>query len=317
MSTMTTGTNSANLYYYYNKKLLTVFDQVLQMVPLGIKTAIPQGMGTLVKWLSYVRLNAATTPLVEGVPPTEENLTTFNITATVQQYGGWVKISDLLEQTAIDPVVDSALERLGKQGALTLDTLVLNELGSNLPNQFANNKPSLITTGSGDVLTSKEVLKAVVTLKKAFVYPHTGNDYVSVVHSACAGDMMNDTNIGSWVDLNKYIDPASKRPFNGELGKVFGCRVLESQNIQSTTTGTLGGATVYSNVVLGDECFGVVSLDKSNVQTFVKPQGSAGSADPINQVGTVGWKALGFAAKYLGGGSGPDRGIQIRAGSAY
>jgi len=314
---MTTSTNAANLYLYYVKKLLTVFDQTLQMVPLGLKTPMPRGFGTQVKWLSYVRLNAATTPLVEGVPPTEESLTTFNVTSNVQQYGGWVKISDLLEATAIDPVVNSALERLGKQGALTLDTLVLNELGANLPNQFANNKASLAQTGVNDVMTAKEILKAVVTLKKALVTPHTGNDYVSVVHVTSGGDMMNDTNIGSWVDLNKYIDPSAERPFNGEIGKVYGCRVLESQNIQSTTTGTLAGATVYANIVLGQECYGVVSLDSKNMQTFVKPQGSGGSADPINQVGTVGWKSLGFTAKYLGGGLGPERGVQVRAGSAY
>ena len=319
MATITTGSNPANLYLYYVKKLLKVFDQTLQMYDLGMKTPVPSGMGTQVKWLQYIRLAAATTPLVEGIPPTEQSLITQNVTATVQQYGGFVKISDLMETVSIDPIVNSALERLGKQASLTLDTLILTELGANLPNQFANNKISLATTGVNDVMTAKEILKAVVTLKKAFVTPHTGNDYVSVCHVTSSGDMMNDTNIGSWVDLNKYIDPESERPFNGEVGKVYGCRVMESQNITSTNVGTLAGATVYANIVLGEEPFGVVLLDGKSVQTFVKPTGTAGSADPINQIGTVGWKSLGFVAKYLGGGASgnPDRGIQVRAGSAY
>lgn len=324
MSTMTTGNNAANLYLYYVKKLLKVFDQTLQMYDLGVKTPMPQGFGTQAKWLQYVRLNAATTPLVEGVPPTETTLTTLNVVATVLQYGEFVKISDLLELTAIDPVVNSALDRLGRQASLTIDTLILNELGGSLPNQFANGKASLATTGVGDVMTAKEILKGVVTLKKNLITPHTGNDYVCVVSSPSAGDIMNDTNIGSWVDLNKYIpERGTDRPFNGELGKVYGCRILESQNIQSTTTGTLNGATVYANILLGEEPFGVVLLDGKSVQTFVKPTGSAGSADPINQVGTVGWKSVGFAAKYFGGlsipggGLTPDRGLQIRSGSAF
>lgn len=322
MAVMTTGTNSANLYLYYVKRLLKVFDQTLQMYDLGVKTPMPQGMGIQAKWLQYVRLNAATTPLVEGVPPLEETLTTLNVTSSVQQYGGFVKISDLLETTAIDPVVNSTLDRLGRQASLTLDTLILTELTGSLPNQFANNKASLAATGATDVMTAKEILKGVVTLKKALVTPHTGNDYVCVVHVTSGGDMMNDTNIGSWVDLNKYIDPSADRPFNGEIGKVYGCRVMESQNITSTTTGTLGSATVYANILLGEEPFGVVLLDGKSVQTFVKPIGSAGSADPINQIGTVGWKSLGFAAKYFGGqsysgGTTPDRGLQVRAGSSY
>lgn len=319
MSTMTTGTNSANLYLYYSKKLLTTLWETLQLFPLGMKTNLPRGFGTQVKWLRYSKLSAATTALTEGIPPTETNLTSQNVTATVSQYGNFVKISDLLETVAIDPVVESALDILGKQGALTIDTIIRNELDSNMPNQFANNKVSLATTGSGDVMTAKEVLKGVVTLKKNLVGPHSGNDYVCVVSSPSAGDIQNDTNIGSWVDLNKYIDPSKMRPFNGELGKVYSCRLLESQNISSTTVGTLAGATVYSNLLIGEECFGVVMLDAKSVQTFVKPVGSAGSLDPINQVGTVGWKALGFTAKYLGGVANgtADRGLRIRAGSAF
>lgn len=316
---MTTTTNAANLYLYYSKKLLTVLWETLQLFPLGMKTNLPKGFGTQVKWLRYSKLNAATTPLVEGVPPSDTNLTSQNVTATVSQYGNFVKISDLLETVAIDPIVDSALDLLGKQGALTLDTLIRNELDTNMPNQFANNKASLATTGSSDVMTAKEILKGVVTLKKNLVGPHTGNDYVAVISSPSIGDMQNDTNIGSWVDLQKYIDPGKMRPFNGELGKVYSCRLLESQNISSTTSGTLGGATVYSNLLIGEECFGVVMLDGRSVQTFVKPVGSAGSLDPLNQVGTVGWKALGFVAKYLGGVANgtADRGLRIRAGSAF
>lgn len=317
--TMTTGSNPANLYYYYSKVLLTTLYETLQLYPLGMKTTLPKGMGKQVKWLRYSKLSAATTALAESIPPSETSLTTDNVTADVSQYGSFVRISDLLETTAIDDVVESALTQLGKQGSLTLDTIIRTELDTFMPNQFANNKASLATVGSSDVMTAKELLKAAITLKKNLVGPHTGNDYIAVIHSASLGDMMNDTNIGSWVDLNKYIAPSKERPMNGEAGKVYGVRVLESQNISSTTTGTLGGVTVYSNLVLGEECFGTVLLDGKSVQTFVKPVGSAGSLDPINQVGTVGWKSLGFTAKYLGGTSNgtADRGLRVRAGSGF
>lgn len=319
MATMTPGTNPQLLWLYFSKKLLTVLDQTLQLYPLGMKTKMPKGMGTQAKWVRYSRLNAATTPLTVGVPPTETSLVTTNVTANISQYGEFIKIADLLEMTAIDSVVKGALERLGKQGSLTIDTLCRNELDANLPSQFCNNKTSLATTGATDVFTAKEVLKAVITLRKNLVGPHTGSDFICVAHSAALGDLKNDTNIGSWVDLNKYIEPGKMRPFTGEAGKVYGARILESQNISSTTVGTLLGAEVYSNLLLGEECFGVVELDGKSVETFVKPQGSAGSLDPLNQVGTVGWKAVGFAAKYLGGVAAgtSDLGIRIRGGSAY
>lgn len=320
MATNTTSTLSANLpSEFYKKTLLTVMDETLQFVPLGVKTNLPSGSGKVVKWLVYDKLSAATSGLTEGVVPSDTSLTTRNVTATVAQYGGFAKISDFLEATAIDPVAESAMERLGKQAALTLDTLVRDVLDTALPNQFANGKASLAATGSTDVLTAKEFLKAVVTLKKNNVGPASGNNYIAVCHPACLGDVMNDTNIGSWVDINKYTQSDSNKIFNGEVGKVYMTRILESANVSSTTTGTLGSATVYSNVFLGEEAFGVVALNGKNIQTFTKPAGSAGSLDPLNQVGTVGWKSLGFVAKYLApfGGSHPDRGLRIRAGSSF
>lgn len=319
MATMTTGTNAQMLWSYYNRNLLETLYKKLQMYPLGEKTTLPETYGTEVKWLRYQRLNAATTPLTQGVPPSETSINTFNVTATINQYGAFIRYSDLLKATAIDRVT-GANEVLAQQGAETIDTVIINELdGSTIPNQFANNKPNLANTGSTDVLTAKELLKAVITLKKNSVGTHTGNDYVSVIASACSGDVQNDTNIGSWVDLNKYIDPSKMRPFNGEMGKVYGCRILESQNISSTNVGTLGGATVYANYVFGSQCFGVVLLDGKSVEQFVKETGSAGSLDPINQVGTIGWKAKGFAAKYLGGSAvgTSDLGVRIRAGTQF
>lgn len=319
MATMTTITNPQGVHTYYSKKLLKTLELRLQLYRLGVKAVLPRNSGNIIQWMRYARLAVATTPLVEGVPPTENQLVQTNITAPIQEYGDYVKISDLLEATAFDPVVDSALEHLARQGAETLDTIIVNELVTQLPAQYANNKTSLATVGVNDVFTAKEILKAVITLKKNLVGPMTDDEYVAIVHSASLGDLMNDTNVGSWVDLNKYFDAAAKRPLKGEVGKTYGTIILESQNIPSTVTGTLGGARVYSNIVLGEDAFGVVQLDGKSVQTFVKPVGSAGSLDPLNQVGTVGWKVLGFAAKYMGGVANgtADLGVIIYSGSQF
>ena len=54
-----------------------------------------------------------------------------------------------------------------------------------------------------------------------------------------------------------------------------------------------------ATLIFGDKAYGVVDLDSRNVHTIVKPRGSAGTADPLNQVSTVGWKVNGFTAKLL------------------
>lgn len=54
--------------------------------------------------------------------------------------------------------------------------------------------------------------------------------------------------------------------------------------------GGSNGARVYATFVLGADAYGVTSLE-GNMETFVKSLGSAGSADPLNQRATIGWKA--------------------------
>ena len=58
-------------------------------------------------------------------------------------------------------------------------------------------------------------------------------------------------------------------------------------------------APVASTLVFGQNAYGVVAMDNANVQSIVKPAGSAGTADPLNQASTVGWKINNFTAKLL------------------
>lgn len=59
------------------------------------------------------------------------------------------------------------------------------------------------------------------------------------------------------------------------------------------------GAPVASTLVFGRDAYGTVTMDNANVQIIVKPAGSAGTADPLNQASTVGWKVNGFGTKLL------------------
>lgn len=61
--------------------------------------------------------------------------------------------------------------------------------------------------------------------------------------------------------------------------------------------GAANGKPVYSTLVLGDNAYGVTD-PKGTLENITKPLGSAGSADPLNQRSTMGWKSY-HAAKIL------------------
>ena len=56
-----------------------------------------------------------------------------------------------------------------------------------------------------------------------------------------------------------------------------------------------GGANVYATMILGDKAYGTTKVDGGGLQHIVKPLGSGGTSDPLNQRATVGY-TLAFAA---------------------
>lgn len=61
--------------------------------------------------------------------------------------------------------------------------------------------------------------------------------------------------------------------------------------------GGASGVTVGSTIIYGQDFAGGVSLDGAgqNVQMIIKPLGSSGAADPLDQRGTTAWKVRGVA----------------------
>ena len=51
------------------------------------------------------------------------------------------------------------------------------------------------------------------------------------------------------------------------------------------------GKDVYATLIFGDNAFGTTSIEGGGLEHIVKQLGSAGSADPLNQRASVGWKA--------------------------
>lgn len=57
---------------------------------------------------------------------------------------------------------------------------------------------------------------------------------------------------------------------------------------------------VHATLVFGADAYGVIDVDGAGaMETIIKPQGSAGSTDPLNQRGTVGAKVAAYTAKVL------------------
>ena len=75
---------------FYDRALL---ERCLPELPLyddAQKKKIPAGKGTSIEWRKWNSLNAADTPLTQGVTPTGSELNITAITKKVDQYGDYV-----------------------------------------------------------------------------------------------------------------------------------------------------------------------------------------------------------------------------------
>ena len=100
-----------------------------------------------------------------------------------------------------------------------------------------------------------------------------------------------------WIDVHKYS--ATSEIFEGEIGKIAGVRFVESTEAKVFAKAGADGKDEYSTLVLGANAYDVTDVSGGGLQHIVKQLGSAGTADPLNQRATAGWKGIKTAERLV------------------
>jgi N4-gp56 family major capsid protein len=296
---------------FYDRTLLR------RAVPLFIHTKfaqvrdIPAKGGTnVIKFRKYGNLTAATSALSEGTAPAGSQLATTDITATIAQYGDFVTLTDVVQYETPDAVLMETAEILGDQAADTLDQLTRDVISAGTSVIYSDVSTNAARTdiATTDIITTTVIKKAVKTLKNnlakkltKMVNPSTGYStsplnacYVGFVHPNIAYTMKGFT---GFVPVEKYS--SNQTAMEGEIGTFDEVRFIETTNSKVFTNGGAGAAVdVYSTLILGSDAYGITRISGQAMKNIIKPLGSAGSADPLDQISTSGWKAT-FVAKIL------------------
>ena len=280
---------SAEMKTFYDMTLIDEAQASLVHDQFGQKRPIPKNGGKTIEFRKFAALAKALTPLTEGVTPDGKGLTVTTITATVAQYGDYITQSDVLELTSLDNTILEATKLLGRQAGLTLDTIVRNVLqsGTNVtycPKVAADGSETAVTSRAGLDNTCQltvKVIQQVVAKLRAQNAPTIGGKYVAIIHPYVAYDLMRDP---EWIDAHKYAKPENL--YEGEIGEVAGVRFVQTSEAKIYSGG------VFGSLIFGDGAYGVTEISGGGLQTIVKQKGSAGTADPLDQRSSVGWKAI-------------------------
>lgn len=288
MATQTYTGLSAQQRTFYDRTLLSRLLPKLVFLQYGQKKPMPKKKGDTAQFRRYNSLAAATTPLTEGVTPAGKSLSITTITATVDQFGDFIELSDLLDLMGIDDNATEALELLGEQAGLTMDTVVRDIVAAGTNVYYVGAATSRITVAAAHKIDGVTMRRVRQIMARNNISPVAGNDYLAFIHPDVAYDIMGDS---AWVDANKYA--GSTKIFEGEIGKMYGVRYIETTLAPIFTGAGAAGIDVYGTIVIGKDAYGVPDIaGSSKPQTIIKQLGSEGSADPLDQRSSVGWKAL-------------------------
>jgi len=251
--------------------------------------------------------------LTEGTPGAALDFTISEVLATVSQYGQYAQITDLAETQSIDDVVAELTENFAEAMVEGLDLVTRDILMAGSTVQYASTGTSRATVGSGMNLNLAELREGKRTLLRANarVIKSEGGKFVLITHPDVMFDLEGDSNI---TNIWQY---AGDRGMGNQLFDVafkdlpFGVRVYQTTQGRIFASLGLSGADVYGNLLFGEEWYATVDLDAMPAKIITHARGTSGVSDPLDQVGTVGWKAA-HAARILN----ENMGVRIETNSS-
>lgn len=367
---------TAEMKEYYSQYLIKDVGPNLVHAQFLDTEKLPRNHGKTIEWRKWSNFSKKKTPLTEGVTPEPSKISANPIRATLDQYGDWSLLTDLVQLQTIDNTLVEFTEKHSENAKLTLDTITRDKMIIGCTNIAYSGDATRI----GDVrspINPADVARLAAYLRQNNA-PTFDGSYVMIIHPFIAYDLMTDTN---WIDVVKYTD--STPIFKGELGKLYGIRFVESTEskvnkatkfggtagVYKTTVKTVTSQTAlvladdtldtaelasgteliirdvsastyttakvtlsaassgqsislsaaapftvaqddevwlatnaaegkdyFTCLVLGKGAGKKVDIDSNTAEMIVKPIGSAGSTDALNQRGSVGWKVNGYTA---------------------
>jgi len=321
MALTTTGTEAELIAEYWNGIFQNELRANLLFDQYGMKSTHAKGSGTMVHWLALLDLSAAAA-LSEGQDPTEYTLSAGDMTATVAQYGASVLVAELLQDTWQAGSYQTLMERLARNAALTIDTIVRDSCftagGSAQYGGTAVARNSIATSGFD--MEMAEIRTAVHSMEALKVPTFPDGFYHGILHQDIKYDLQSDT--AHWQEILKYTESGlgglrkgvgTTPGQGGFVGSMYGTKFILSQQALkmvgsgSPYTGGSAGTDIYQTYIFGPEHFGVSELQ--DVQIIVK---NPHPASDLDLYGSVGWKAA-FVAQQLNS----SRMTRLETGSTF
>jgi N4-gp56 family major capsid protein len=292
-------------------KMLDRATPMLCMARFGQQQPIPRNKTNVVKFRRYNAFAPSTVPLVEGVTPSPDAISSTDVTATLAQYGRRTQVTDVIQDTHEDPVLSEYSEVMGEVAGQTQELVIFNAIKAGTNVLYPGSATSRATVASA--VTSSVLARAIRQLKRQNAMNITrmlqGTDkigtvpvrpgYIGFCHPDVQQDLeaittgytpvanygtyqpLADNEIGSFKEI-RFLTSTLYAPF-------LAAGASGSSLLTNGGTGT-GNADVYPIIIVGNNAYATVSLAGAEAVTPIVLNPKPSDSDPLAQRGHVGFK---------------------------
>lgn len=275
-----------DLQTYFDKKVLLNAKYQTKLDQFGRSTKVPAHGGTTIQFVKYDDLSTISTTLTEGVAPDSVALSTSKITATLDQLGSVVKLTDLAQLTPNHDAVQNALRLLGTQAARSYDLKVNGVVVAGTGVIYSNSKTARSSLAAGDVAKMDDFAQAVTNLRNNGAQEFADGNFVAVIDPTTEMNLMKDASFRDAAIRNGL--GTKSEVYKGEIATFNGIRFVRSNNIPTVSS----TVPVHTSYIFGQDAYAVT--DWQSLKTY--REGPGGVNDPLHQIMTLGWKVAFKAA---------------------
>jgi N4-gp56 family major capsid protein len=304
-------------------KMLEHADPILVLNKLGDHKPMPKNASKVIKFRRPQALPLATTPLTEGVRPTGSNFRYDRVTATLQQYGDWMELTDVVADLHEDPIGSDMAMMAGEQAAETVETVCYGELIGGTNVIYANGSARGDVTATINLGAIRKAVRSLMSNKaKRLTSILNGSPMIGTtpIEAAFVGICHTDmvASLRGITGFTPVAEYGSRKPLCAEeVGSIEDVRFVSSPLFNSwadagdakgtgateaiSTTGT--DADVYPVIIMGQHAFGHIALKGNKdaggaIKPMVRNPGKPEKGDELGQTGSVAWKTY-YTAKIL------------------
>lgn len=306
------GSEPAVTQAHFDTKMLIKAKQKNHHGRWAASRDLPANNGKTLMMRRYLHLPLALSPLSEGVAPAGKVPDLDDYQATIVQHGDFIALTDVARWTRKDPVLNEYTSLLGDQEGMTIDCVDRDTAISTTNGFYTNGTQRSDVTDIVHFAVLDRIIRALQDAgAETLLSGNSSNSsensypvapaYPGITRPAVMYDLQNINGFKfSWEykgsvegEAGRYKDlaffPAADVSSLGAGAKIYAGTGGSSTTVKNST----GTVDVYTILFFAQNGFTKVPLSGKSSSFIAKPLGSAGTADPLDQISTLGWKTIG------------------------